>query len=364
MRLLPARPVRTVLGLLVAPLLVVPLLALASPAAAEDEPVPPPPEPAPVRVMFVGDSITQGRQSDATYRWFVHRELERQEVAAQFVGPSTGLSKTGGAPSRYAFRDDDFSTRHAARSGSDFRYHLLRLEDRITRYTPDVVVLMLGVNDTLDRTGAEIAADTTRYLRESWALAPRLRFVLGQVPEIGRVGATVAARNAVGVEANRRIAARYGNNPKVTIARTRTDTTYPWDPDAHTYDGLHPSMAGQGLLGHLMADALHTAGVLPAPPGPPEVLPWDPRPTIRSVRVGDDGRVRLSWVGQRDAMFATAMRLSVRRPDGRFAILTGYEQEEVRTVTLPPGRYEARLTARRVRMVSLRGPAVEVVVRR
>ncbi|WP_309646811.1 hypothetical protein, partial [Nocardioides sp.] len=68
--------------------------------------------------------------------------------------------------------------------------------------------------------------------------------------------------------------------------------------------------------------------------------------------------------GQRTAMFATGLRLTVRRGDGTFAVITDYRREEAFGATLKPGRYRARLTAQRVRMVSLPGPEVRFVVRR
>ena len=355
-------PVRPRLG--AAPALVVALLLAcsafltAAPATADDPAGPPPPL-GPTRVMFVGDSLTQGRQTDATYRYFVWREFVRQGVPVEFVGPSDDLAKTYGARPRYLYTDHGFQPDHAARGGTGLPYHLSRLTDRVTTYEPDLIVLMLGFNDTASDTPGEIAANTARYLENAWQINPALRFVLGQItPSRRPTDPQERRRNATGASANRLVAAQFATDPRVQIAQTRTDPVYPWIPERHTYDGIHPNLIGQGLLGHLFAAAAQRLGLLPRAPAPPTQRAWNPRPLISNVKVATTRRVRLGWAGQSRSMSATGIRLTVRRPDGTVVVNTPYLRREVFGAALGPGRYTGRLTAQRGRMVSLPGPAV------
>lgn len=336
----------------------------AAPATADDPAGPPPPR-GPTRIMFVGDSLTHGRQTDATYRYFVWREFVRQGVPVEFVGPSHDLAKTNGAHSRYLFTDHGFQPDHAARGGTDLPYHLIRLTDRVTTYRPDLIVLMLGFNDTASDTPGEIAANTARYLQKAWKINPALKFILGQItPSRRPKDPQEQRRNATGKAANRLVAAQFATDPRVQIARTRNDPVHSWKPDRHTYDGIHPNMTGQGLMGHLFAAAAQRHGLLPDAPAPPLDLAWKPRPVISNVKVATTRRVRLGWAGQSRSMSATGVRLTLRRADGTIVVVTGYRKREVFAATLKPGRYTGRLTAQRGRMVSMPGPAVTFRVTR
>ena len=98
----------------------------------------------PLRVMFVGDSMTQGRPGAATYRYWMWREFGRQGVRAAFVGPRPDLS-TSERRYRHAYEhlDHGFAHEraHAALAHTTFAYHLPRIRREVTTYHPGLVVL-------------------------------------------------------------------------------------------------------------------------------------------------------------------------------------------------------------------------------
>src|SRR5690349_14095584 len=80
-------------------LLAAALVGASAPAGAEETD----PPAHPLRVMIVGDSITQARNGEASYRYYLWQELRRQGVDVDFVGPWTAPRKRLDAPTHYWF---------------------------------------------------------------------------------------------------------------------------------------------------------------------------------------------------------------------------------------------------------------------
>ena len=322
-----------------------------------------------LRVMFVGDSITQGRQGDATYRYFVWREFVRQQVPVTFVGPTKELAKTRGMPSNYLRTDLGFETQHAAKASSKFPSHIARIDNLVRAHRPDVIALMLGYNDAGKTDGRTIAINTARYLELTWDVDPDVRFVLGEITSAYRFNRNKSARrNRETAKANALVREWYGDDPRVSIASDVTDARRPWNPALHSYDGVHPNMAGQSLLGFHFATAFRAGGYLSAAPAPPTSPKWKVRPRIESVGVASDrssGRrsVALRWPHQARRIYVKGFRLVIRRPNGALVAVRNSAKAKQARVSLQPGRYRARLVAWRGPMVSPPGPTKAFRVR-
>ena len=322
-----------------------------------------------LRVMFVGDSITQGRQGDATYRYFVWREFVRQQVPVTFVGPTRELARTRGTPSNYLRTDLGFETQHAAKGSSQFPSHIARVEDLVRAHRPDVIALMLGYNDAGKTDGRTIAINTARYLELTWDVDRDVRFVLGEITSAYRFKRTEATnRNRETAKANALVRKWYGDDPRVSIASNVTDARRPWHPAQHSYDGVHPTMAGQSLLGFHFATAFRAGGYLSAAPAAPTSPMWKVRPRIESVGVASNrsrGRqsVALRWPTQARRIYVKGFRLVIRRPNGALVAVRNSATAKQARVFLQPGRYRARLVAWRGPMVSPPGPTKSFRVR-
>lgn len=329
------------------------IAATASAGAEEttDDPVVPA---RPLRVMIEGDSITQARNGEASYRYYLWQEFQRQGVDVDFVGPWTSPRKRLDAPTHYWF--SGFDQDHAARSGWTFAMHQEQQAEWLTTYKPDVVVLMLGMNDTSRLEGDEVAARAEKFLRSAWAIDPELRFVLGQITETGNPKSR-EGKNDASALANDLVAESVAGDPRVTIAHTRTGGTSPdldWDPARHTFDGTHANATGDTFLAHRFAQALHEAGFLPQ--GDIDVYRptrWDPRPR---TQVAVDGReVTFSWFPARLRLFNTQEKVRVTRLTGE-PVATSRWRDEIRwTTTLPRGRYVVQVAPRKGTMTGRYG---------
>lgn len=318
-----------------------------------------PPE-EPVRVMFVGDSLTHGRNGDATFRYYLWQELASQGIPASFVGPRADLKRRPGVKTWYLRHDRGFERRHAAEGGSGFPQHLPDAAGLVTAYRPDVVVLFLGFNDVKWRSPLTVAAHARQYADAVWSVDPTVRIVIGEITATSDRGLVDTGHLRSSAETNTLVAHLLGHDPRVTIAHTRTDGPDAhgptWDPSIHTYDGTHPTVTGQTLLAQRFAEAFHRMGVLPAAPRVYRETRWDPRP--RATAQVDGARVRLTWKAERDRLYYASMKLVVRDGQGRRVLRTAFRDATRMTLTLTPGRYTARLTADRDGMVSRPGPKV------
>ncbi|WP_299056140.1 GDSL-type esterase/lipase family protein [uncultured Nocardioides sp.] len=329
-----------------------------------------------LRIMFVGDSMTQGRAGSASYRYWVWRGLQEKRDDVAFVGPTIALNGSD-APEGYEHLDHGFDDNlfHAAQAKSTFESLEAQypVADLVRDHEPDVVVLQLGFNDANARkaTPEVIAARTADYMKQVWAVdaelgRERTRFVLGQIPTAEQPSkqVTTEAKNERTDAANELIEQQWGSRPcLVQVNRLRTGSRLTWSPAEYTYDGSHPDAPGETLMADRMLSAMGRLGVFD---GKVRVYDadetWDPAPRI-AAGVLDDGRVRVTWEGERERSSADAIRLQILTDGERQR--SAWTDTPSTTLSLGPGTHELRAQVRRGlpgRMVSEPGPAVTVEV--
>jgi len=353
----PAPPVSAalVLAAVAALAVLLPLLA-AAPAAASGSagPAPAGRQAAPLRVMFVGDSITQGRTGDTTYRYWVWRALAQQSVPVRFVGPTTGLR--GG--DTYLRTDLGFQTAHAAAGGSGYADHLPLLRKRVRAHRPDVIVLGLGFNDARAHGAPQILADARRYLRRAWRIDPRIRFVLNEVTTSAVTKQFTNNRRLEVTRGLRRLAA---GEPRVQVARIVSRGARAWVPEVHTYDGTHPTPTGETSIAHGVVRALLRHGIVPDARRVFTRREWDPALAVADVAV--DGLRLTATVPTRRTVSARDLQVLVLDPDGRTVAISDWTAAARVSVSVPgPGSYSLRVVARRGTMTGVPGPATPVQV--
>lgn len=334
-----------------------PFVTLMAPAlAVEQEPR--------LRVMFVGDSITQGRQGDATLRYFVWREFIRQRVPVTFVGPDRSLFGSGRDRSRYLRTSAGFETAHAAKAGARLVDQRRLIEERVRTYQPHVVSVQLGFNGTGSATPATLDAQTRGLLDRVWAVNPSTHIVLSEITMSSRPSFNVSGgRNDVARATNALVAKRYADDSRVVLAHHSTATSWAFRPQIHTYDEIHPTITGQRVLAFHIATALKEAGGLPGPVARPAREVWDVRPRVRKVRVRAGGRTILTWPHEASRVAATSLRLTIR--GGGQGVMRRRTSAATKNLALnlSPGLYRARLRAVRGTMVSTPGPVRRFRVR-
>ena len=221
----------------------------------------------PVRIVCIGDSITQGRgdtsasgktviPTDGWRRAFWTRAVDAG-LPVRFVGTlTTGFEST---PVYADYKGQTFENRHEARWGWTTEGQLEKLRETSREWTADVALIYLGTNrekltDEQKQTDPAGIARTTAAMRGLLALLrdnnPRLALLV-RLP----VGDDTRAR---GLTASVRELAAEFDRPGAPARAVPAPADWQWDPKAvptDTIDGAHPNKTGDAKI----ADGFFTA---------------------------------------------------------------------------------------------------------
>jgi hypothetical protein len=258
------------------------LVSMAPPSVSQ-------PGPDPVRVLLVGDSVTQGSAGDWTWRHRLWHHLVDDGTAVDFVGPRDDLfDNVTSTPGSHAYADPAFDSDHASRWGMTFAGQDVPIGDLVEAYHPDVVVELLGINDLAwaGRSPTEVAAFARRFVEDARAADPTVAVVLGGLPQTWISG---AQEYDAGLPA---LASELSAEGAPVVAASPEQ---PFVEGTDTYDAAHPTATGEIKIAAGIADALAVLGVGRPYPRPLPVVPNGPRvPATLSVRAGD-GEAALTW---------------------------------------------------------------------
>lgn len=261
-------------------------LATQVPAAAERAEQP--------RLMYVGDSITQGYPGDLTYRYYVNRELAAQSPNVRIVGYQNGPRYFGQRPELYG---RNFNSAHAARSGSTYQWNQQGIGAWVEQYRPTHVVVALGFNDLspsgLNKTANEVAADHQLMLSTIWSLNPEAKIVVG-LPTLSRYSSSRRT------EQTRRFGAlvrkMWAHDKRVVVVdpQTRQPGARAWTGVRDAWGGIHPNNHGEVTLARHYLIGLRSAGLITKPAARIKVRPWRTDVPFTLKRVTKQ-HVRVSW---------------------------------------------------------------------
>ena len=139
------------------------------------------------RIMIVGDSVSQGKSGDFTWRYRLWRTLRARGKEVDFVGPRTTLADGG-----TAYADPNFDQDHAARWGALMTadgwwvsgYPEDVTADLVATYSPDVVIDDLGVNNLLyGASPDQVIALAAAFVADVRAVRPHATVVFGQLTQ-------------------------------------------------------------------------------------------------------------------------------------------------------------------------------------
>ncbi|MFD7547686.1 SGNH/GDSL hydrolase family protein [Streptomyces sp. NPDC059816] len=212
------------------------------------------PEPA-LRMAVVGDSVAAG----------VGAPVLREALPGELAAALTAI--TGRA----------VSWRVSARSGAtlcSLRKHLLSgLTDPMTRWTPDLVVVMAGTNDAMRlRSPWALRREAQRLVRDiRLRLGPDVPVVFAGLPDLRDVD--VLPRSVRGplrlyvtlLDRQLRVVARRGRRVHHLHSGGMPEFPGPW----MSSDRFHPSAQGYRAWARVLAGRLSTLTDPPAPPAPP-----------------------------------------------------------------------------------------------
>lgn len=255
-----------------------------------------------VRVMLAGDSMTHGAGGDRTWRFHLWNHLDPHVGNLDFVGPYSdpatpeqiippelfggdgdggqdgllGSLEDGEAveegpeapatpeptgspdPDGVTYRDPDFDQDHNARWGRTLADALTTIEADVAAHRPDVLCVMIGINDLLHPITAEdMEQRLTSYVQAAREANPEIRVLFAEALPITLADKDqgFALRVYVYNELVRSVAADLSTeeSPVVSFDLAAAEA---WDPYTDTYDGTHPNDDGEMKIAAGFADAL------------------------------------------------------------------------------------------------------------
>ena len=286
--------------------------------AEEPVSVPGPPD-GELRIMPVGDSLTQGSSGDFTWRYRLWTHLERSGVDAAFFGPDDdmyaldGDGDGDGDGGDRSYADPDFDTGHAARWGATSKELSADLAEITAEHDPHYLLLLAGMEDILRGGGADHALEGIGEMVSTVRVVQgEARFVVGELPPVEGTGDDARVNEEI----------EHFNMGVVDLAEQLTSSESPvivaqvardYAPSYDNWDEVHPNARGELKIAAAFADALaEPLGVGEAYPRPlPNVSVGPLEAPEPDTEAAADGLL-LSWPS---VPGATGYRVVQRRID-------------------------------------------------
>ncbi|MEU4152055.1 fibronectin type III domain-containing protein [Streptomyces sp. NPDC026659] len=280
---------------------------------------------APLRVMVVGDSMTQGYEGDWTWRYRLWKWFHDQHVAVDFVGPYKGTKaqaqpqpparpplqgETPGpsldAPDTsggYAAGvDPAFDSDHFGVWGRQAMQDKKLIRGMVAQYNPDLILVGLGFNDMgWFVSGPQGTLDSMKtFVDEARAARPDVKFAVADVPQRSHIGGRDDLPiSTTDYDLMLRQAVPQWSTPVSPVELVNWSGNYSCAPDSCPagYDGLHPNALGEFQIAHAFETTLHDRyGIGQSVPAVPPSVPERPLDVARNVSaVSSDLGVTVTW---------------------------------------------------------------------
>ena len=244
-----------------------------------------------VKIMPVGDSITNGDGDPGGYRKFLDYALKQKGISFDLVGPKSDSNRSF----TYNGQTVEFDSDHSGYSGFQIKevpdwgkqqgntgslYNQLKNSDTVKKYSPDIILLMIGTNDmTANRSMSACASDLHDLVDYMLGDLPSGGAVfLGSIPEFTQYGGTpekVASYNST-VKQVADDYAKAGKNVRFCDVHGCLDGMNDIGGDR-----LHPNSGGYEKIGKFWAEQIADylgSGGTDTPPDTPDD-PADPPET-------------------------------------------------------------------------------------
>jgi len=250
-----------------------------------------------VRLMPVGDSITRGYSTapelQGTYRMYLYDHL-----VASGLDPGSGLEFVGpfnSHPAGSYLRQGDWD--HDSLSVAGWRTTNARdqVAGAVATYDPDVLLVLIGVNDfLLDERSAQDAANAVGALISNARSSRRdVKVVLAEIPP------TTSQYDAVIEEYNGRLRTLASLASTATSRVVTVDMYTGFDISTDHFDGLHPNARGDEWIAERFADVLYEEFAIGAPWGNPDP---EPVPTFSDVPLDHPFFVEIESLAEQDVI--------------------------------------------------------------
>ncbi|MBQ1009933.1 hypothetical protein KBX53_02995 [Micromonospora sp. M51] len=277
-----------------------------------------------VRVMVVGDSMSQGDEGDWTWRYRLSEWFREQGVDAEFVGPYKGTvparapgrkpptlqgqlpepetesTRIGGEYDKRAetFDDDE----HFAMWGQQAAVAKSLIQYQVQQQKPDLILLGLGFNDLgWSVTNPKDTVDSMKVLVDRARDAnPNIKLAIANVPQRTLLGGNEQLPDKTN-DYNSRLAQAIPtwntNQSPVKLVKWREN--YDCEPTSCPagYDGLHPNATGEYQIARAFTETLHNDfGYGTKPLDIPTTIPKRPTPIPDGITAGEGPQgVTVNW---------------------------------------------------------------------
>jgi lysophospholipase L1-like esterase len=197
-----------------------------------------------VKIMPLGDSITQGEHQHPSYRRPLWMKLKSAGYKVDFVGSLKKQNFGGGRK--------DFDRDHEGRWGWPVEAVLEQADSWIAANTPDIALVHLGTNDLLSEETAEITVERLFGLVDVLRRHnPKVTVLLATLipPAHPDLRDRIVQFNDVLKEA---LPGHQGETSRVVLV----DQFEGYRVSTDTYDGIHPNEAGAEKIAHKWFEAL------------------------------------------------------------------------------------------------------------
>jgi acetyl esterase/lipase len=203
--------------------------------------------PVPVRIMAVGDSITEGADFFSNYRFPLWEKLFAAGYVVEFVGTRTSSSRVG-------------PLAHEGYGGKNTEQLAAMVPKHFAARPADIVLLHSGHNHTVEEQPVPgIVAATERLIQAFRTVNPNVTVLLAQVIPAGKL-----PKYSYLPELNQKLAglAARLDSPAQRVVLVDHAAAFNWETDTVT-DKVHPNAIGAGKMAGAWFAALET--VLPPP---------------------------------------------------------------------------------------------------
>ncbi|WP_299987660.1 SGNH/GDSL hydrolase family protein [uncultured Pontibacter sp.] len=229
------------------------------------------PQAQPIKIMPLGNSITQGNMDFVSYRYPLWKKLIDSDVKFEFVGSHT--ENNDGTPPFDDYKGQSFSNRNEGHwgwttdqvlSGKDGKGNIVQWADT---YKPDIVLMHLGTNDMFsDQDIGGTVEEIEAVINAIHEKSPGVTIILAKlIPADGQVVGPAKAQNIQLL--NQQIEAiangQSSDGPPIILVDQNTDFDAREGKD--TYDGIHPNDSGMEKMAQVWFEAIMNEIIIPLP---------------------------------------------------------------------------------------------------
>jgi lysophospholipase L1-like esterase len=205
----------------------------------------------PLKIMLIGDSSTEGPDSDGSYRRYLDGMLRRDGHLIDFVGSRKKHSDDKIEPDNYEYDVD-----HEGHWGKSSEWMAENMQSLLASNVPDVAVIQLGTEDIISsKVAAEPLADG--IVKNIGRVVDTLRARNGNMNIVLSAIIPVAGKQDVVNLVNLKIARYVQCNATLLHPVVLADPYKGFDVSRDlAADGAHPNAAGAGKMASVFADVI------------------------------------------------------------------------------------------------------------